>query len=635
MVQSMRRPLAITAAALSFLVLLAGLCALPFLVSVEGFQRQIEARAFKATGRQLQINGGLHFTLLPQPSFTATDVTLANRPGGHARALLHVASMRLDAKMLPLFWGQIEVTDIMLDRPEIALEVSRDGTANWTVVRERAGEEGVRLPRNTTLGTITIRDGRVSYDNDKLDIHRTINDFDAHLALSTADAPIDLQGSFEHNDQRFTLKTHLATLKSLTAGKPTRISLNLDSALLKTSFDGTMARDGSANGAATLSAPSLKALSAWAGRPISAGDGLGPLAIKANVSVAGHRYGLSDAHLALDGMTMTGKFSADLGGKVPTVDGALAIDRLNLNLYLDGGHQSGGARHAPNQEGWTKSPFSLSVLKLFNGRLKLDAGAIEIRKLKFGRSVLAVALTNGSADVQIAPTQLYGGTVKAALQIDASHDVPTFAATLNLAGVATRPLLEQTIGVDKLDATGNVDLTLTATGNSPDAIMRSLSGHGSVALARGRVYGINLGGTARGIAAFLGGGRNGENLTEFDTFQASFTARDGFLTTNDIALAGPVVHATGAGTIDIGNQAIDLGLNPRVSIGGRSDFAELAVPVTIAGPWSHVSIKADTDHGAVTGLFGNAIKGGIPLGKLLGNLFGGHKHQDQPPPDDY
>ncbi|HEV2651367.1 MAG TPA: AsmA family protein [Rhizomicrobium sp.] len=631
----MRRPLLITAAAVGLLVLLAGLAAVPFVVSVEGFQRQIEARAFKATGRELHINGGLNFTLLPQPSFTARDVTLANLPGGHSRALVHVASMRLDAKMLPLFWGQVEVTDIVLDHPQIALEVSRDGTANWTVVRQKTGEDGVRLPRNTTLGTITIRDGRVSYDNDKLAIHRTVDDFAVRLALSTADAPIDLQGSFELNAQHFALKTHLATLKSLTAGKPTRINLNLDSALLQTSFDGTMARDGSADGTATLSTPSLKALSAWAGRPIAAGDGLGALSLKANVSVSGHRYGLSQAHLTLDGMTMTGNVAADLGGKIPVVDGALAIDRLNLNLYLGAGHQHGGTKHAPHQVGWSKSPFSLSVLKLFNGRLKLDAGAIEIRKLKLGRSVFAVALKDGSASVQIAPAHLYGGSAKADLQIDASQDVPKFAATLDLAAVATQPLMEQIIGVDKLDATGNAVLTLTATGNSPDAVMHSLSGHGSLSLARGRIYGINLGGTARSIAAFLGGGRNGEDLTEFDTFHASFTMRDGFLATNDITLAGPVVHATGAGSIDLGNQALDLGLNPRVSIGGRSDFADLAVPVTIAGPWSHVSIKADTDHGAVTGLFGNAIKGGIPLGKLLGNLFGGHKHHDQPPPDDY
>jgi AsmA protein len=636
MVCLMRRPLLFAAAGAGILVLLAGLAALPFLVSVEGFQRQIETRAFKATGRQLRINGGLHFTLLPQPSFTARDVTLANMTGGHASALVRVANMRLDARMLPLFWGRVEVTDIVLDRPEIALEVSRDGTPNWTVVRQKTGEDGVRLPRNTTLGSITIHGGRVSYDNDKLDIHRVINDFAARLALSTSDAPIDLQGDFEFSAQRFALKTHLTTLGSLTAGKPTQITFKLDGQPLHLSFDGTMARDGSASGAATFSTPSLKALSAWAGRRITAGNGLGALSLKANVAVSGHRYGLAQAHMTLDGMTMTGDISVDLGGKVPAVDGALAIDRLNLNMYLDGGHQHGGAAYAPHQSGWSKSPFSLAVLKLFTGRLKLDAGAMEIRSLKLGRSAVTVALDDGHASVQVAPAQIFGGTASADLQIDASRDIPTLSAKLDLIGVATRPLLQQAVGVDKLDAAGNVSLDLTATGNSPDAVMRTLSGRGSLALTHGRVYGINLSGTARGIAAFLGGGRDGADLTEFETFQASFAIRDGFLTTNDIALAGPVVHATGAGTIDLGNQALDLGLNPRVSIGGRSDFADLAVPVTITGPWTHVAIKADTDHGAVTGLFGNAIKGGIPLGKLLGNLFGGHhKQQDQPPPDDY
>ena len=631
----MRRPLLITVAAFGFLVLLAGLAALPFLISVEGFQRQIEARALKATGRQLHIKGGLHFTLLPQPSFIARDVTLANMPGGRASALVRVASMRLDAKLLPLFWGRVEVTDVVLDHPEIALEVSRDGAANWMVARQSTGEDGVRLPRNTTLGSITLHGGRVSYDNDKLGIHRVVKDFAAHLALSDAGAPIDLRGNFEFSEQHFALKTHLTTLRSLTAGTPTRITFNLDGQPLHISFDGTMARDGSAAGAATFSTPSLKALSAWAGRPITAGNGLGALSLKANVAVSGQRYGLEQAHMTLDGMTMTGDMSADLGGKVPTVNGALAIDRLNLNLYLESGLQHGGTKYAPRQDGWSKSPFSLAVLKLFDGRLKVDAGTVEIRKLKLGRAVFAVALNDGRANVQIAPAHLYGGNARADVQIDASHDMPTFAAKLDLTAVATRTLMEQTIGVDKLDATGSAVLNLSATGDSPDAVMHSLSGRGSLTLLHGRVYGIDLGGTARSIAAFLGGGPSGQDLTEFDTFQASFTAHDGFLTTNDVVLSGPVVHATGTGTVDLGNRALDLRLNPRVSIGGRSDFADLAVPVTITGAWTHVAVKADTDHGSVTGLFGNAIKGGIPLGKLLGNLFGGHKHHDQPPPDDY
>jgi AsmA protein len=621
----------------AIVVLLAGIAAAPLLISVEGFQRQIEARALHATGRALHINGGLHFTLLPQPSFAASDVTLANMPGGHAAQMVRVGTMRLDVKMIPLLEGRVEVTDIVLDQPEIVFEVSRDGTANWTVVREKTEESGIRLPKGASLSGITIHGGRVSYDNDKLGVHRTIEALNAHVALSTVDAPIDVDGGFDHQGQHFALRIHLATLKSLTAGRPTQAALHLDGDILHVSFDGTLERDGQASGAAALSTPSLKDLSAWAGRPISAGDGLGALSLKANVAAAGHRYALSQLDASLDGMRITGGLSADLGGRVPVLNGALAIDDLDLNRYLGQKPERPRGEHRPgppHDQGWSRSPFSLAFLNLFSGKLQLDVGALELRKLKLGRSHLAVALDSGWMTAHLDPVRLYGGTGRATLAIDATPAVPTLGVKVVLANVAMRPLLEAAAGVDRLEATGGLMLDVTARGDSPDALVHSLTGRGSLALGFGRVLGIDLGNTGRAVASFLGGGRGGANVTQFDSFDASFAAHDGVLTTDDIRLAGPVVHATGAGRVDVGNQTIDLRLNPKVAIGGRADYADVVVPVTISGPWSHPKTVADMKGSAVTGLLGGAITGRIPLGSLLGGLFGGHHHQQQQPPPD-
>ncbi len=88
----MNRALRYGLIAAGVLVLLAALAIAPFLMSVRGFQNEIEARALRATGRTLHIAGGFGFTLLPQPSFTANDVTLANRSGGHAAQCVWMSS---------------------------------------------------------------------------------------------------------------------------------------------------------------------------------------------------------------------------------------------------------------------------------------------------------------------------------------------------------------------------------------------------------------------------------------------------------------------------------------------------------------------------------------------------------------
>jgi AsmA protein len=242
-------------------------------------------------------------------------------------------------------------------------------------------------------------------------------------------------------------------------------------------------------------------------------------------------------------------------------------------------------------------------------------------------------LNAGRMAAHLAPVRLYGGSGKADVTIDAAGAVPALDAKVMLASVAMRPLLVAAAGVDRLDATGGVVLDVTARGDSPDALMHSLSGRGSMALVHGRVLGVDLGKTGRAVAAFLGGGRGGEDVTEFDSFDADFAIRNGVLETDDLRLAGPVVHATGTGQVDLAGQTIDLRLNPKVAIGGRADYADVVVPVTIAGPWSHPKTQADMKGSAVTGLLGNVITGRIPLGSLLGGLFGGHHHQQQPPPD--
>ena len=113
--------------------------------------------------------------------------------------MVRVDSMQLAVRIVPLLEGRIEVTAIVLNKPEIALEVARDGTANWTVVRTKTEESGIRLPKNATFGTITIRDGHVTYDNDKLGVHRAVGNVNAHVALSTSGAPLDIASGFDHH----------------------------------------------------------------------------------------------------------------------------------------------------------------------------------------------------------------------------------------------------------------------------------------------------------------------------------------------------------------------------------------------------------------------------------------------------
>jgi AsmA protein len=121
-------------------------------------------------------------------------------------------------------------------------------------------------------------------------------------------------------------------------------------------------------------------------------------------------------------------------------------------------------------------------------------------------------------------------------------------------------------------------------GQSVDAIMKSLSGAGRIALGRGSIEGIDLD-DLMGNFDVQGG------TTVFDSAQANFTMQDGALRNNDLQMLLPHFDARGAGTIDLGARRLDYTLTPRaLRVNGDRG---LAVPIRITGPWADPSIRAD------------------------------------------
>jgi AsmA protein len=618
-------------------LLAAAILAVPLLVPTTSVRGEIERRVAQATGRAFRIDGALTFSLFPNLGLDARDVTLANVPGGHARDLVRMERMRIAMKLWPLFSGRIEARQIVLEKPVIALEVGRDGTANWELVQAQTARSGLRLPPSTVFAGVTIDDGAVSYDNDRLDIHRAISNLDADVAIARLGLPISAVGSFDHRGRRLDYTAKIATPESLLAGRATNVDVALNAGFVHAAFLGFFSSDGTAKGSGTLSTPSLKDLAAWLGHPVSAGSGLGPLTALATIAAKDRRIVLTGLQAKLDGMAVTGAVAADTRGAIPTVTAALTLDHLDLNTYLQlgGGAAKPASPHptGPPSGGWSKTPVKLDLIKLLNGHLTLNAGTLSVLHLKTGAATIAVTLQDGMMRAHLGPMQLYGGTGIADLTLDTRAAVPSVANKLSFTGIAMRPFLTDTIGVDKLDGRGNIIMDVHAKGAAPDAIMRSLSGKGAVVLGRGSVRGVDMGQVARTVQTILSAGATGGSATtDFDRFGGSFSISNGMLWNGDLKLDSAFLHMTGAGHLDLGNQTIAYRIEPKASIGGRLNLLDVGVPFAITGPWSHVHYTPDL-AGAVTGLVGSVIsRGTAPITGLFSGLLGGKPTPAKPAP---
>ncbi len=562
-------------------------------------------------------------TLFPGLGLAARDVTLANVPGGKAKSIVHVESMRLAVRLVPLLHGRIEATEVALDRPDIALEVAADGSGNWELVRRHTEQSGLRLPANTLFSGITIRHGRVSYDNARLRLHRSIEALDADIALTRLADPAKATGSFVQRGRKLAFSATVGTIRTLLAGIATKVDMTLDADFVHAAFLGFVSSDGTAKGSASLRTGSVRDLAAWLGRPLAAGGGLGPLTALADIAARGRHVVLTRLKAKLDGMSIGGTLAADLHAPVPDASGDLSIDHVDLNIYLHLADDRPGPPPPPGPAsgGWSKAAIRLDLLKLMNGHLTPQPRRPHRAPSASGadpHGAGAPGRRDGGAYRQDRALWRNGYRHPRRRRPRRGAELPQHA---QLHRYRDAPVPGRRHRRRQAGGTGSVALDVAGAGATPDAIMRGLSGRGTAAIANGQVRGVDMGEVARTIQTILSAGATGRDATTaFDRFSGSFTIAKGVLVNKDLALSSAYLHMTGAGAVDLGSQTLAFRIAPRASIGGRMNLLDVGVPFAVYGPWTHLRYVPDL-AGAMTGLVGSILeKGAAPLDLLLGGL---------------
>jgi AsmA protein len=173
--------------------------------------------------------------------------------------------------------------------------------------------------------------------------------------------------------------------------------------------------------------------------------------------------------------------------------------------------------------------------------------------------------------------------------------------------------------------------------------MSSLSGTAFVVFQDGAIRDLNIAKMIRSLTSgTLSGWQQGrDQTTDLTQLSASFRVEQGQATTSDLALAGPLVRMTGAGTVDLPAKTLAFRVEPKLVMttegqGSAANPVGLGIPVAIEGPWAEPRIYPDVagmlDNPDAAyaklkalgkGLFGQGGIGGSDgkLGETLGNLL--------------
>jgi AsmA protein len=605
------------------------------LMPLDAFRAPIEGAASSALKRAVHIRGPLHLTLFPKFGVSLADVSVANAEGARDPQMLSVESIVVGARLMPLLSRRLEVTDIVLKKPVIHLEVGGDGGANWQFSKdETAARSGENAAANLGIDKASIEDGSITYYDARSGRAAALSAVSLNLTMPARNPrPLIVAGTLTYNGEAVKLTASLTDFDSFMKGAPSNTHVGIASNVINADFTGRIDGPGALSGTLKAGARSLRRVAAWTGHPMPAGNGFGLVAVESQIVAKDRVYSLTKASVGFDGMRLNGDVALDMNGEVPAVQGKLALDHLDVKPYLAPGASEDTYKAAKNAD--ADAPLALGGLKAVNADLTLTIGPLTLPNLKLDHAVLVVALRDGVLKTDMNNLAAYGGTGKGALTLDASGAVPSMRNTLDIAGINVQPFLTEMVGVKRIAGTGTVRYDVSAQGTTSTAMVKGLNGKGEVRFTKGTVTGVDLSAVARVLqsvltAQVLTGAVGDQAKTEFGELGGSFTIQNGVLRTNDMKLTNPVVEMSGKGTVDLAEKQMDLHFVPRAKAGiAGLKMVDVGIPFYVKGPFAKPSYGPDAGNiakGIVEAVGNGTLKTDELLknpGNALRSLFGG------------
>ncbi len=214
--------------------------------------------------------------------------------------------------------------------------------------------------------------------------------------------------------------------------------------------------------------------------------------------------------------------------------------------------------------------------------------------------------------LQLAPfhATLPAGPLDLSLSVDATRPAPPVAIKLQAPAAALQQLL--VLAGQPGVARGNVDISadLNGSGDTPHAIAASLNGTLSATMQSGQIENRVLEAMLGKVIAHanpIGLVERG-STSEIRCFAARLTARNGVATLNPFLLNSTLITVDGSGTLNLGNETLDLHLHPQGRVGGTA----ISIPLTVTGGFAdpHVAMNQS-----------GAVQGGVEavIGALTGH----------------
>ncbi len=207
------------------LLLVVAAIALPLLIDPNDFRDEISSLVEEQTGRKLQIDGELGFSVFPWLGMELGAMELSNAPGFGTGAFAGIERADLKIKLLPLLRKRVEIKTVVLHGLNVNLARDKSGKTNWDDLVSSQPEETPPEPAeekssatldNLEISGVEIRNARLSWDDQQNGVRYAVRNLNLETGALLPGQPFPLELEMDAEANQPALNAHLKFTSHIT-----------------------------------------------------------------------------------------------------------------------------------------------------------------------------------------------------------------------------------------------------------------------------------------------------------------------------------------------------------------------------------------------------------------------------------
>ena len=600
-----------------FALLVLGIGAASFFLytlDLNAYKELIVEKAQEATGRTLDIQGDIGHSLFPRLGLTLGQTQFGNAPGFGDAPMVSVEEVDVHVEFLPLLKKKIHASKIKLHGVNANLQTNAKGVTNWDdLISETTGTDASATEDSSAasdfelvVNGVEITEAKVLWQDDQAGTKIRVEPFNLILGEIAEGKPTDVNLDFNMNSAAPVLDAsfQLVTTAIFDIAAQTLQLEGMEVVLHSTgesfpngAMDLQLRADVSGNFVSQEYALKNATIDI-AGTGDAFPEGKLDAQLKTNIeaNLEKETLGLSSLVVSMLDTELTGNASVTSFEK-PQVKFSLASKKLDLDKLLP--TSSAEEKQEENAQRSTTSdnePIELPTQTLRDLHVNGDisVGTLIISGMTMTNLKATLKAKEGLLQVSPMSMNLYEGTMKGQANVDVRGKTPRYGLGTDISNVQIEPLSIDFMGDENAYIRGvsNVALDVKTTGNSVAELKRALAGKVVLNAANGALRDAKLAANVEQAAALLKGRSpkpSGEELV-FDKLFGTYNISKGVANNNDLVLNTPLIHADGAGNVDIGQSVADYKISIRLS----EEPGKCGVPITVKGPFESPRYGVDS-----------------------------------------